>query len=125
MYGSVSALLSQRKDFKFSSIFAVCLDTAMSRQDNFFLLVRVCSSLDEIYTLMLILSEPWIFFYFRSVMSFFFLLNIVFILVGFSFFFVLFVGGVLCVYPFTRLLFCLFWAFWVPGSFLAGRVIFS
>jgi hypothetical protein len=65
-------LLSQRKDFKFSSIFAVCLDTAMSRQDNFFLLVRVCSSLDEIYTLMLILSEPWIFFYFRSVMSFFF-----------------------------------------------------
>ncbi len=52
----------------------------------FFLLVRVCFSLDEIYTLMLILSEPWIFFYFRSVMSYFFSLNIVFILVGFSFF---------------------------------------
>ena len=63
-----------------------------------FLLVRVCSSLDEIYTLMLILSEPWIFFYFCSIISFFFSLNIVFILVGFSFFFVVFVGGVLCVF---------------------------
>ncbi len=69
----------------FSSIFAVCLDTAMSRQDNFFL-VRVCSSLDEIYALMLILSEPWIFFYFRSIMSFSYSLNIVFLLVGFFFF---------------------------------------
>ncbi len=77
-------MLSQRKDFKLSSIFAVCLDTAMSRQDNFFLLVRVCSSFDEI-SLMLILSEPWIFFYFRSVVSFFFSSNLVFILVGFSF----------------------------------------
>jgi hypothetical protein len=45
---------------------------------------------------MLILSEPWIFFYFCSIMSFFFSLNIVFLLVGF--FFVLFVGGVSCVF---------------------------
>ncbi len=60
-----------------SSIFAVCLDTAMSRRDNFFF-VRVCSSLDEIYALMLILSEPWIFSYLCSIMSFFFPLNIVF-----------------------------------------------
>ena len=64
LQGSVSALLSYRKDFKISSIFAVCLDTAMSRQDNFFLLVRACSSLDEIYALMLTLNEPWNFLLF-------------------------------------------------------------
>ncbi len=79
-------MLSQRKDFKFSSIFVVCLATAMSRQDNFFLLVRVCFSLDEIYALILILSEPWIFFYSSSIMGFSFSLNIVFLLVGFSLF---------------------------------------
>jgi hypothetical protein len=46
---------------------------------------------------MLIVSEPWIFFYFCSIMAFFFSLNIVFS-VGIFFFFVVFVGGILCVY---------------------------
>ena len=31
------------KTLSFSPIFAVCVDTAMSRQDNFFSLVKVCS----------------------------------------------------------------------------------
>jgi hypothetical protein len=47
---------------------------------------------------MLVLSKHWIFFYSCSIMASFFSLNIVFLLVGFFFVFVLFVGGVSCVF---------------------------
>ena len=55
-------------------------------------------------------------------MVFFFSLNIVFLLVGFSFFFVLFVGGASCVFIYLlhSSLNCLFWACWVPGDFFGG-----
>ena len=47
----------------FSPIFAVCVDTAMSRQDNFFLLVKVCS-ISWLYVYFFVgISEHWIFFY--------------------------------------------------------------
>ncbi len=46
---------------------------------------------------MLVLSEHRIYFYSCSIMSFFFSLNVVFLLVGFSFLF-LFVGGVSCIF---------------------------
>ncbi len=47
---------------------------------------------------MLILSEPWIFFYYCSIMSFSFSLNICFYFgENFPFFLVVFVGRVLCV----------------------------
>ncbi len=55
-----------------------------------------------------------------------FILKMVFLLVGFSFFPFVFVGGVLCVclsIYYTRLLFCLFWAcesvefLWRAGSY--------
>jgi hypothetical protein len=60
-------------------------------------------------------------------MSFFFSLNVVFLLVGFSFFLLLFVGGASCVFYlyYTRLWFCLFWACESLEVSLAGRVIFS
>jgi len=51
------------KTSSFSPIFAVCVDTAMSRQDNFFLLVKVCS-ISWLYVYFFVgISEHWIFFY--------------------------------------------------------------
>jgi hypothetical protein len=114
---------------KFSPIFAVCSDTAMSRQDNFFFLS--CKRL--FYILAICVLFCWYevsieyFFYFCSVMVFLFSLNVVFLLVGFSFFLFLFVGGASCVFYFyyTRLWFCLFWACESLEVSLAGWVIFS
>ncbi len=115
--------------------------TSSFLQSSLFVLIRPClgkitfppSCKIFFYILMICVLLCWhevsieFFFYSCSVMVFFFSLNIVFFLVGFSFFFVLFVGGVSCVFIiyYTRLWFCLFWACWVPGGFLAGRVIFS
>ncbi len=77
--------------------------------------------------LMLVLSEHWIFILFLQYYVFFFSLNVVFLLVGFSFFLFLFVGGASCVFNlyYTRLWFCLFWACKSLEVSLAGRVIFS
>jgi hypothetical protein len=61
-------------------------------------------------------------------MVFFFSLNIVFLLVGFSFFFVLFVGGVSCVFIHllrSSLVLFYFGCAESLGVSLAGRVIFS
>ncbi len=98
-------------------------DTAMSRQDNFFFfLVKTCSMFwRDVYFYVdfkIALDFPLLLQYYGGSFS----LNIVLLLVGSSFF-VAFVGGVLCVYLYiyyTRLLFCLFWACRVPGSFFGG-----
>ncbi len=93
---SVLCFLKERTSSFLQSSLSVLIQPCLGKI-ILFLLVRVCSSLDEIYALMLILSEPWIFFYFCSIMSFFFLEYFLYS-GGIFFFFVVFVGGVLCVF---------------------------
>ena len=66
-------------------------------------------------------------FYVCSFIVLFFSLNIVLLPVGFSFFFVLFVGGASCVFIYLLhlSLVCIFWACESLEVSLAGRVIFS
>ncbi len=114
--------------------------TSSFLQSSLFVLIRPCLGkitfppfcksffflyLDDMCSHMLVWSEHWVFFLLFLQCYGVFLFFIVFFLVGFSFF-LLFVGGVSCV--FIHLLHSslvrLFWACWIPGGFLAGRVIF-
>ena len=60
---SVLGFLKGKTSSFFSLIFAVCVDTAMSRQDIFLLLVKVFHIRLYVYFFVDI-SEHWIFFYF-------------------------------------------------------------
>ncbi len=92
-----------------------------------FLLVRVCSSLDEVYVLMLILSKPWIFFYFCNFISVFIFFEYCLSSGGIFIFSVVYVGGALWCFSFITLLSCsvYFGRARSLGVSLAGRVIFS
>jgi hypothetical protein len=95
----------------FSPIFAVCVDTAMSRQDNFFFfLVKVCSILgySVLFCWYEVITE---FFFYTCSYCVFLYFEYCLSSGGIFFFFVLFVGGASCVFIYLLHLYlvCIFW----------------
>ncbi len=78
-------------------------------------------------TLMLVWSEHWVFSLFLQCYGVFLFLNVVFLLVGFSFFLFICRRCFVCIYSFITPVSCsvYFGCAGSPGVFLAGRVIFS